>query len=104
MLKPISALWWATTFAWAVLIFYLSTRTFGPDFTEGLLAGAFSILHIRVSWGTFSLVHLLLRKLAHITEYAIFALLLYGPSGEKDREFWRPRRAVFCILGIFPDG
>jgi VanZ family protein len=33
-----------------------------------------------------------------LTEYAIFALLLYGFPGEKSPGLWRPRRAVFCIV------
>jgi VanZ family protein len=87
------------TIAWAALIFFLSTRTFGPDFTHGLLAWALRILHITVPQRTFSLLHALLRKLAHLIEYAVFALLLYGPHGEKSRGLWRLRRAALCILG-----
>jgi VanZ family protein len=97
--KALSALRWAITLAWAALIFYLSTRTFSPDFSRGLLAWAFHLLHFHVSGRTFNLLHTLLRKLAHLTEYGIFALLLYGLPGEKNRGLWRPRRAVFCILG-----
>jgi VanZ family protein len=48
---------------------------------------------------TFDLLHLMLRKLAHVTEYAIFALLLYSLPVEKAQAPWRPRRAALCILG-----
>ena len=92
------ALWWAITVAWAALIFYFSTRTFSPDFTQGVLASAFHLLHIHVSPRTFRILHAILRKLAHLTEYAIFAFLLYGSPSEKGQGIWRPRRAVFCIL------
>jgi VanZ family protein len=64
-----------------------------------LLAWTFHLLHFHVSGRTFNLLHALLRKLAHLIEYGIFALLLYGLPGEKRRGRWRPRRAVFCILG-----
>jgi VanZ family protein len=97
--KALSALRWAMTLAWAALIFYLSTRTFSPDFSRGLLAWTFHLLHFHVSGRTFDLLHTLLRKLAHLIEYAIFALLLYGSPGEKGRGLWRPRRAALCILG-----
>src|SRR5271157_1960405 len=97
--KPIAVLWWAMTLAWAVLIFHLSTPTFGPDLTRGLLVWTFSILNVHVSWSTLTLLDVLQRKLAHLVEYAIFALFLYGPPGEKGRVLWRPRRAVLCILG-----
>jgi VanZ family protein len=63
-----------------------------------VLAWTLQLLHLDVSAGTFGLLHASLRRLAHLTEYAIFALLLYGFPGEKSRNFWRPRRAIFCIL------
>jgi VanZ family protein len=97
--KPLAAVWWAVTVAWAILIFDLSTQGFGSNFTQGLLAWALELLHLRVSPRSFHLLHALLRKLAHLTEYAIFALLLYGPPGEKTQRLWRPRRAVFSIVG-----
>lgn len=98
-IKFLSALRWAITLAWAALIFYFSTRTFNPDFTRWFLVWTFRLLHLHVSWRTFNLLHGLLRKLAHLIEYAIFALLLYGLPGETGRGLWRPQRAVFCILG-----
>jgi VanZ family protein len=99
LIKPTIVLRWVITLAWAVLIFYLSTRGFGPDFTARLLAWTFRILHLRVSLHTFDLLHLVLRKLAHVTEYAIFALLLYSLPGETNQAPWRSRRALLCILG-----
>jgi VanZ family protein len=96
--QPNSVFWWALTLAWAALIFYLSTQTFAPGFSQALLAGTLHFLHLRVSPGTFGFLHALLRKLAHLTEYAIFAMLLYGLPGEKSQMLWRPRRAVTCIL------
>jgi VanZ family protein len=96
--KPITVVRWAVTLAWAALIFYLSTRTFNPSFSRALLAWTVQLLHLHVSSGTFGLLHASLRKLAHLVEYAIFALLLYGLPGEESQKFWRPRRAIFCIL------
>lgn len=97
--KPAVALRWAITLGWAVLIFFLSTQTYAPDFTGPLLASTFHVLHIHVSRGTFRLLHAMLRKLAHLTEYGIFALLLYGLPSKKSSGHWQPRRAVYCILG-----
>jgi VanZ family protein len=93
-----SVFWWALTLAWAALIFCLSTQSFAPDFSRALLARTLHFLHLHVSAGTFGFLHALLRKLAHLTEYAIFALLLYGvPRGQRQM-LWRPRRAVICIV------
>ena len=96
--KPITVGWWAITLAWAALISYLSSRTFSPNFSRALLAWTLQLLRRRVSSGTFGLLHAFLRGLAHLTEYAIFSLLLYSFPGEKSPGLWRPRRAVFCIV------
>jgi VanZ family protein len=97
LVKLTSMLWWVMTLAWAALIFCLSTRTFSPSFSRGLLVWMLHLLHLQVSAGTFNLLHALLRKLAHLIEYAMFALLLYGFPDDKRLGLWRPRRAVICI-------
>jgi VanZ family protein len=96
--QAVTVLWWILTLAWAALIFYLSTQSFAPEFSQGFLASTLHFLHLRVSPRTFDFLHALLRKSAHLTEYAIFALLLYCPPGEKSQMLWRPRRALTCIL------
>jgi hypothetical protein len=80
---PFSVFWWALTLAWAAPIFYLSTQAFTPDLSHALLARTLHMLHLRVSAGTFGFLHSLLRKAAHLTEYSMFALLLYGVPGEQ---------------------
>jgi VanZ family protein len=89
---------WSTTLAWAGLIFYLSTGTFGGSFTEWLLTEVLRILHLTISDRTFAVLHFLLRKGAHLTEYAIFALLLYSSLLKDETEAWRPRTALVSVL------
>jgi len=90
-------IWKLTSGAWATLIFYLSTGGFGSSFSEWLLAQALALLHVSVAPATFLALHILMRKSAHLTEYAILAMLLYG-SQRDDRPFeWRPRRALACV-------
>jgi len=96
--RPVAVLWWGITIAWAALVFCLSTQAFGPSFSGTWLARSLDLLELRVSSATFRLLHSLLRGLAHLIEYAIFALLLYGLPVEKSRGPWRPRRAMFCIV------
>ncbi|HUI42536.1 MAG TPA: VanZ family protein [Terriglobia bacterium] len=83
---------------WAGFIFYLSTAGFGPSFTEWLLIQILSLLHLTVSPHTFDLLHLCLRKLAHLTEYGIFGLLIYAASLETRDFAWRPRLALRSIV------
>lgn len=82
--------------AWAALIFYFSTVTFGTDFSRSLLARELSILHLSVSSTTFHHLDTLQRKVAHLIVYGIFAVLLYGAFGGRDS--FRRRRTFWCIL------
>jgi VanZ family protein len=91
------------TLAWAVLVFYLSTERFGPDFSRALVAQALSLLHISVSPRTFHILDTLLRKIAHMTEYGILAFLVYGSFAEQQPFRWRLRQAIWCIgiVGLY---
>jgi VanZ family protein len=88
--------WWATTAAWMFTIYQLSTGTYGGSLTGWLLAETLRFLGITVSTSTFEWMHFSLRKLAHLSEYAIYALLLYGSLGGGRDFSWRGRRAVWC--------
>jgi len=90
--------WRLTALAWAGFIFYMSTASFSGTFTTWLLGEFFRSVHVQVSPPTFNILHHLMRKLAHVTEYGIFTMLLYG-SAQDERPFdWRPRRALGCVL------
>jgi len=80
-----------------VTIFRFSTITYGGWFTAWLLHQIFDFLHIAISPSDFQALHNIIRKLAHVTEYAMFALLLYGSlRGGKDFA-WRARTALLCF-------
>jgi VanZ family protein len=91
-------LWWLTSIAWAAEIFYLSTPAFGGSLTQSLLAQMLDSLHLCISSDVFDLLDTLFRKLAHLTEYAIFSLLLYVSLVGQDRFRWRPRLAYWCVV------
>ena len=86
------------TLAWAGLIFYLSTAGFGPSFTEWLVRESLALLHLTVSARTFDVLHYLVRKLAHLTEYGIFSLLIYASFLDAPDFEWRPRLALRSIV------
>jgi len=84
---------------WGLLIFYLSTGSFGGSLSTQLLKQIIDILHLAVSHETFVALHFLFRKLAHLTEYAIFSLLFYQCFGDAREVGWRTRRAVWSVVG-----
>ena len=83
---------------WACFIFYLSTSGFGPSFTKWLLMQILSLLHVTVLPQTFEFLHFCLRKLAHLTEYCIFSLLIYASFLNAEDFEWRARLAVRSIV------
>ncbi len=92
-------LWRLLTLGWAATIFQLSTATFGISFTAWLLSLTLSLLHLTLSPSAFSTLHYIVRKLAHVAEYAIFSLLLYYCFEESQRAGCRPRPALWSYLG-----
>ena len=70
---------WLPVLIWMGLIFSASTDNFSSEhtsrFIEPLLRWLF---HGRLSADTIGLIHFLIRKLAHLTEYAILAVLLWN--------------------------
>jgi VanZ family protein len=96
--KTYPALQWGLILAWAGLIFYLSSRAFGPRFSRRLLALGLHLVNLHLAPHAFVLLDTLIRKLAHLVEYGIFALVLYWLPSGKGNNLWRPRRAVVCVL------
>jgi len=72
--KPLSA--WAPVVAWAALIFSMSTDSMSADHTRTILWPIVHFFHPSISDEAFDVVHFVVRKLAHFSEYAVFAFLL----------------------------
>ncbi len=89
---------WVTTVCWAGLIYDLSTEGFGSSFTEWLLSQILSLFRLHVPSGTLHLLNFLARKLAHLTEYAIFAQLLYVSLLGANEFEWQGRTAFWSAL------
>jgi len=94
-----SIAWKVAVVVWALVIFYLSTGAFGYSFTERLAAGALSFLHLAIPAPSFEVLHFVVRKAAHLAEYAVLAVLLCASSAERPFH-WRPRRVLGCFLII----
>ncbi len=89
---------WVVTAAWAAQIYRFSTATFGGIFTTWLLSQILHLLRLKVTLATFSLLHHLMRKAAHLTEYAVFAMLLYYSLGGIRRREWQRKPAFWAAL------
>jgi len=102
-LQPRAVLVWVVTAAWAGTISVLSTGAYSSSVTGWLLAQLLLSLHIHLTPQTFPIVHFLIRKLAHCTEYAILNLFLYFSLNPRHPESWHTRSALASVViaGLF---
>ena len=90
---------WLPVLVWGMVIFTMSTSTFSATNTSEIIEPMLRWLFPLVSPETISLLHALVRKSAHFTEYGVlFWLLLRGPM------VGRPYLALsVCVLYAFLD-
>jgi VanZ family protein len=67
---------WAPVVAWALVISVLSSDAFSGDSTGSFLLPLLQLVLPGASPDVLALVHAVLRKLAHVVEYAILAVLV----------------------------
>jgi len=75
---------WLPVLAWGLFIFTMSTSSFSALNTSRVIEPILRWMFPLASGETISLLHALVRKSAHFTEYAVlFWLLLQGPMAER---------------------
>jgi VanZ family protein len=68
--------WWPAI-AWAIVIFVMSTDAFSAHHTAPFFESILRWLRPGLTKAQFALIHHIIRKCAHFTEYFVFCLLLY---------------------------
>ena len=84
-------------------MFVLSTDTFAAEHTGGVLWDVLSALAPHVTYEQYTLFHVLTRKAAHLTEYAILACLLLRAfrAGAAGAWHWRWATLSFVLVAIY---
>ena len=92
---------WLPPIAWMALIFTGSTDSFSSGHTSRLIAPLLRWLFPGLALPTIDLVVFLVRKAAHLSEYAVLAALwwraLQRPAGASSRD-WSWRAAGLAVL------
>lgn len=88
--------WWPAIL-WAILIFTFSTGAFTSENTSRVIVPVLRWLFPHAMPETLSLIHHVIRKCAHFTEYFIFSLLLLHALRAGSRDFGM-RWALIVIL------
>ncbi len=90
--------------AWIAVISFASTDTFSSDHTGELILPAIRWLFPAISPETLETIHGLIRKSAHVTEFAIFALLVARAFLSSSR-FWLWRHWFpLALVAVFALG
>lgn len=83
--------YWLPVLLWAALIALLSTGEFNANLTLRVLRAVATLLVPDVSAATLLQINAVVRKLAHVTEYFILALLVWRALRRGAADAWRWR-------------
>jgi VanZ family protein len=90
--------YWLPPLLWMMVMFVLSTDTFAAEHTGEVLWQVLSGLAPQVTYAHYTLLHFVLRKTAHLIEYAILACLLLRAFRAGAAIVWRWRWAILSLL------
>ena len=93
---------WAPVVVWAAVIFYMSTDEMSAEHTRPWLEGIVRFFLPSVSDAFFDVLHMAVRKLAHVSEY--FVLALFVDRGLRRGSTLSPARApltAFVLSALY---
>jgi len=92
-------LWyWLPAVVWMALVFAASTDIFSARNTGEVLHAVLAWIAGQVDAATFGLLHFLVRKSAHFTEYAILSALWFRALRVHLTSVWRVRWALIGLI------
>jgi VanZ family protein len=95
------AKYWVPVVAWMLLLFLASGDMMSSEHTSRFLVPFLRWLVPDISPATIDLIHLLVRKCAHLGGYAILAALLWRAFDISQRGIWRSAAISFVIAAVY---
>ncbi len=80
-----------------LVIYLMSTGLFSAEKTSRIVEPILYLVFPGISQDSVTLVHGLIRKMAHITEYFILGLLLFKAFRGTSQQEWRLKWAVWAV-------
>lgn len=93
-----AAFYWLPAIAWGGLIFTLSGETFHSGFAQEVVRAVLLFVWPAIPASAIFLVHIVLRKLAHIVVYGVFTFFLYRALSQNVINDRYRRWVIFSIL------
>jgi len=91
---------WGLLIIWMLVIFFMSTDSFSFVRTSKYIVPVLHAILPFLSLKTIHLIHILLRKLGHFTEYAVLAWLWFRTLQAGDQN-WSTRSALIAFFLSF---
>jgi VanZ family protein len=91
---------WLLPLAWMAMIIWFSGNTFRDEATASVVRPLLQALFPWASVGTIEAVHWLIRKSAHVTEYAVLTTLWFVPLSRNQRRSRRGSALVAFLIAI----
>ena len=93
--------YWLPVLLWMVFIFIGSTDLMSAEHTSRFIGPFLRWFAHDITDATIASVQLVVRKCAHLTEYAILAALLYRALRQKTASLWRAAFLALVIAAIY---
>jgi len=92
---------WMPVIAWMLLIFAGSTDALSAEQTSRFLVPFLRWLDPDISFAALAAIQLVMRKMGHLTEYAILAALLWRALRDSALKLWEPAAIALFIAGSY---
>ena len=93
-------LYWFPVILWMGAIFWMSTGMFSPEHTSRFIVPFLRFLFPSLLPQDIEMIHGVIRKAGHVTEYFILGLLLFRAFRGGSSQVWRPRWTIYTIIGV----
>jgi VanZ family protein len=102
--RPVMRLWlrtWGPVVLWVALIWTMSSEPFAASHTGSLVAAVVRLVLPDIRLDTLQTIHAILRKAAHVIEYAMLGVLTCNAFRRQEPGWSGVRRVLFTVaLGV----
>jgi VanZ family protein len=92
--------YWLPVVFWMAIIYWMSTETFSSENTFSWLEMVLGLLIPKISSQELSLIHVVIRKAAHVVEYFVLGLLLFRTFRGNSPLPWKWRWSFFAVIAV----